>query len=275
MTLGIDLIQSHESGERYEAFLDHLKNPNLLLFNKIRTRVMAHAMEFMYANDFIHPPVYMFSTLTDPLNHETHRAVLDYYGREYSLNQSLIFHKMALVSISPIKRAFWFSPNIRLESSEDGKRYATEFTQLDFEVSGWSRDQAAEFVKSLLLSILANLGLENSYKIDYLENLKREAYDYRTACGEYLNFDYEINGLEVCSGAQREYEYCRLERRMEELKYPLAYFEPVLRMAADDLLKPSAGAGIGIERLVRAIMGLDDISKIYPFPRRPKELLVM
>ena len=275
MRLGIEAIQGHESGDRYEEFLEHLKDPRLLLYNKIRTDIMYHALDFMRMKGFVHPPVYMFSTLTDPLNHETHPARFDYYGKEYSLNQSLIFHKMALVSISPIKRAFWFSPNIRLEASDDGQKYATEFTQLDFEVSKWDHMDACHFVHSLLDYILEEMSLKGAFQIEVLQNLKREAYDCRNHLGEYQNFDFEVNGIEICSGAKREYEYERLKARKEELNYPLAYFEPVLRMAKDGLLKPSAGAGIGIERLTKAMMGLDDIAKIYPFTRRPKENLVM
>lgn len=274
MELAIEKLAAYPSGDRYEGFIQGLKDPNLALFNKVRTDIIRYATDYMHEMRFLHPPVNMFSPLTDPLNHETHPARMDYYGKEYSLMQSLIFHKMALVSVSPIKKAFWLSPNIRLESSIDGKKYATEFTQLDFEISMWTWDMASTFVEGLLMHIIEKLGLQGQVTPVCITNLKREAYDKRS--GEhYLNFDFEINGIEVCSGAEREWEYEKLKARMEELNYPLAYFEPVLRMAKDGLLRPSAGAGIGIERLTKALCGLEDISKIYPFPRRPKEMLVM
>ena len=274
MELAIGQLKSHASGERYQKFLDHLSDQGLLLYNIVRTKIVKAAMEYMVEHDFVHPPVYMFSTLTDPLNHETYPARFDYYGKEHSLIQSLIFHKMAIVSVSNIKRVFWLSPNIRLEASPNGEKYATEFTQLDFEVSGWDVEQAIYFTKGLISHVIKELNCNSEFNIECLRNLKREAYDYREGL-EYKNFDFEINGLEVCSGAQREYEYDRLKARMEELNYPLDYFEPVLRMAENGLLKPSAGAGIGIERLTRAILGLRDMSKIYPFARRPKEDLVL
>ncbi len=274
MKLGISDLKPHElMDDDFYDMLEHLNSGHLHHYNRARSAIMKVAMDFMIIRGFVHPPVYMVSTLTDPLNHETYPAKIDYYGKEHSLNQSLIFHKMAIVSCSSLNRVFWFSPNIRLEMSDDGTKYATEFTQLDFEVLGWNRDEAAEFTKSLLDHILSSLNIDKQpYRID---NLKREAYDYfDESTDEYLNFDFEIDGIEVSSGAQREYQHDRLEKRMLDLGYPLDYFKPVLKLAKERRLKPSAGAGIGIERLTRAVLELDDISKIYPFKRRPKKPIV-
>ena len=79
---------------------------------------------------------------------------------------------------------------------------------------------------------------------------------------------------EIRSGAEREFTYERLRLRMEELGYPLSYFEPVLKLAKEHGLKPSAGAGFGIERFVRGILLLDDIADVYPFKRVPEEAIV-
>ncbi|ASJ06545.1 hypothetical protein A3L08_03985 [Thermococcus pacificus] len=44
-------------------------------------------------------------------------------------------------------------------------------------------------------------------------------------------------------------------------------FKPYLEVAKAGLLRPSAGAGIGVERLVRYIMGAKHIAEIQPFSR--------
>jgi asparaginyl-tRNA synthetase len=105
-----------------------------------------------------------------------------------------------------------------------------------------------------------------------LTNLKREAYDFRDdITGKYRNYDVvmPITG-EILSGAEREYTYERLIMRMEELDYPIEYFAPILKLAKEQGLKPSAGAGFGIERFVRGLLLLDDIAEIYPFKRVPE-----
>lgn len=256
----------------YEEGLKHLASNKLLEYVKLRTKIMKLAIQFMDDSCFVHPPVYMFSTLSDPLNHETAPAKITYYGKELSLTQSLIFQKMIIVSCSKIKRVFWLSPNIRLESSDDGKKYATEFTQLDFEVVNWNYEDAQNFAANLVAYIIFELKIDKRVKI--ITNLKREAYDYFDGA-TYRNFDIEIDGIEVCSGAEREYEHDRLKSRMEELNYPLEYFDTVLKLAQEKRLKPSAGAGIGIERLTKALLGIEDIQELYPFTRKPKEKLFL
>ena len=109
-----------------------------------------------------------------------------------------------------------------------------------------------------------------------LTNLKREAYDFRDdITGKYRNYDVvmPVTG-EILSGAEREYTHDRLLMRMEELDYPIEYFAPILKLAEEKGLKPSAGAGFGLERFVRGILLLDDIAEIYPFKRVPEEPII-
>jgi len=40
-------------------------------------------------------------------------------------------------------------------------------------------------------------------------------------------------------------------------------------VAKAPLLRPSAGAGIGVERLVRYMVGAKHIAEVQPFPRIP------
>jgi len=46
-------------------------------------------------------------------------------------------------------------------------------------------------------------------------------------------------------------------------------YELLLELAKDGRLKPSAGAGIGVERLVTWIVGTKHLGEIQPFPKIP------
>ena len=46
-------------------------------------------------------------------------------------------------------------------------------------------------------------------------------------------------------------------------------YELLLSLAKDGRLKPSAGAGLGIERFVAYVCGVDHVAEVQPFPRIP------
>jgi asparaginyl-tRNA synthetase len=73
---------------------------------------------------------------------------------------------------------------------------------------------------------------------------------------------------EALSGGEREYEYDRIKQRILKKGQKLLQFKDYLQLAKDDL-PPSAGFGIGIERLTRYICGLKRIEETILFPRIP------
>ena len=74
---------------------------------------------------------------------------------------------------------------------------------------------------------------------------------------------------EVLSGARREWEYKKIVQKMKRDKVPLENYEELLKLAKDERLRPSAGAGIGVERLVSWLVGASHIAETQPFPRIP------
>ncbi len=46
-------------------------------------------------------------------------------------------------------------------------------------------------------------------------------------------------------------------------------FQLLLRLAEEKRLKPSAGAGLGIERFIAYVCGVQHVAKVQPFPRIP------
>ncbi|MCD6208725.1 MAG: asparagine synthetase [Thermoproteales archaeon] len=104
---------------------------------------------------------------------------------------------------------------------------------------------------------------------------KREFYDREDPerPGHYRNYDliYPEGYGEALSGAEREWEYKRIISRITADGLDPKNFEPYLALAREGLLVPSAGAGIGIERLVRFATGAEHIGDIQPFRRVPGE----
>ncbi|MEM3769633.1 MAG: asparagine synthetase A [Candidatus Bathyarchaeia archaeon] len=71
---------------------------------------------------------------------------------------------------------------------------------------------------------------------------------------------------EAISGGKREHRYSKLLERMLKSGENLADFEWYLDMLRSGI-PPSAGFGIGVERLTRFICGLENIWDAVPFPK--------
>jgi len=103
----------------------------------------------------------------------------------------------------------------------------------------------------------------------------REFYDREDPMrpGYYHNYDlfYPEGFGEGLSGAERDWEYSVLERKIRERGQQPSQFGAYMQMAKEGLLKPSAGGGIGVERLVRYLCGLPHIGEVGPFAKVPGE----
>jgi len=78
---------------------------------------------------------------------------------------------------------------------------------------------------------------------------------------------------EALSGGEREYEYERIKQRILKKGQELSQFKDYLQLAKNDL-PPSAGFGIGIERLTRYICGLKRIEEASLFPKIPGKVCI-
>jgi len=98
----------------------------------------------------------------------------------------------------------------------------------------------------------------------------REFYDKETYPGSGILRDmdliYPLGYGEAISGGEREYEYERIVDRIRKKGQTLEEFELLLE-ASKRGLYPSAGFGIGIERFVRFIRGMNDIRETTLFPK--------
>ena len=105
----------------------------------------------------------------------------------------------------------------------------------------------------------------------WVTNIPREFYDFEDfEKGKWDNYDLLLPKYgEVLSGARREWEHGKMARKMERDGVKKENYEVLLKLAKEGRLKPSAGAGIGIERLVSWIVGAKHIGETQLFPKIP------
>jgi asparaginyl-tRNA synthetase len=128
----------------------------------------------------------------------------------------------------------------------------------DFEakygVDGWEAGVAAEIKEPV-----------------WVTNIPREFYDFEDfGTGKWDNYDLFLPQFgEVLSGAKREWEYDKISKKIERDQVKKENYALLLKLAKDGRIKPSAGGGIGIERVVGWATGVKHIAETQPFPRVP------
>ena len=289
---------------------------------KVESEVIGAAREFLREEGFVELLPVIVAPVTDPLRHNTDRAVIEAYGGHWHLTRSMIFHKQAAVTVC--ERIFSFSPNIRVEPPDWGGtgRHLWEFVQLDLEVRDGTREELMDLGERLLVYVLARvrercgaeleaLGRELAVPtrpfpaFTYREAQRRFGEEYEVALSREMEspvwiIDFPIDvrefydredpkrpGIlldmdllypegygEALSGGEREYLPERIRRRIELQGLDPAQYQGLLSLAEKGL-PPSAGFGIGIERLVRYVCGLPHVAEARLFPRVPGELALI
>ncbi len=234
---------------------------------------------------------------------------IEAYGSRLRLMQSMIFHKQIAVAMGIDKLFILSpNVRLESREADDGK-HAYEFTQLDFEIAYGTMDDVMSLIEDMIVGLFRELRPvvwesferelpkpKRPFKRFTLEEIKeefgseeeasramedpfwivdieREFYDREDPerPGHFRNYDlYLPEGYgEVSSGGEREWEYEVIVRKMKRAGISLEAFRPYLEIAKAGLLKPSAGAGIGVERLIRYVVGARHIAEVQPFPRIP------
>jgi Aspartyl/asparaginyl-tRNA synthetases len=105
----------------------------------------------------------------------------------------------------------------------------------------------------------------------WIVNIPREFYDFEDfETNKWDNYDLYLPNIgEVLSGSRREYEYEKIVKKMERDGVRKENYNVLLKLAKEGKLKSSAGAGIGIERIIAWVCGCKHIGEVQPFPRIP------
>jgi asparaginyl-tRNA synthetase len=105
----------------------------------------------------------------------------------------------------------------------------------------------------------------------WVTNFPREFYDFEDfETGQWDNYDLFLPGYgEVLSGARREFDYRKIVTKMDRCGVSRENYQVLLKLAKNGRLRPTAGAGIGVERLVSWLVGAKHVGEVQLFPRIP------
>ncbi len=105
----------------------------------------------------------------------------------------------------------------------------------------------------------------------WVTNIPREFYDFQDPrTGSWDNYDLFVPQYgEILSGAKREWEYEKIQSKINRDGVNEKNYALLLKLAKQKKIKPSAGGGIGVERLVSWISGASHIGEASPFPKVP------
>ncbi len=298
-----------------ERALDHLEDPTVRDAVAVGSEVRHRLGRFLHARRFVEVAPVIVAPVTDPLNHPVYDPRIDYYGHSFQLTRSMIFHKQLALRAFPW--VYCFSPNLRFEpvDRQGTGRHLVEFTQLDLEMRGTSREGAIALGEGLLTDLVRGIGARCAPELRRLgrrlPNLappfpqiawgtargkwgpnfeaelskasrapvwlvdiplaEREFYDLEDPKHPGILRDMDLiypEGFgEALSGGEREYTLEAILRRIDAKGQRPEEFRWYLESARRGLF-PSAGFGIGLERLVRWLCGLKDVADASLFPKR-------
>ncbi len=130
----------------------------------------------------------------------------------------------------------------------------------------WGVDMASEHERYLCEELVGKPTIVTNYPKDIKAFYMRQNEDGKTVAA----MDILAPGVgEIIGGAQREERYDVLVARMKEMGIDpesLAWYLDLRRFGS----APHAGFGLGLERAVSYITGVQNVRDIIPFPRTPK-----
>ena len=304
-----------------------VREPRMQHVLRVQAGLGSAIREYLNGRGFIEllPPI--IGPASDPGIRGAKQAVIDFYGRPYTVMSSAILYKQMMAAA--LGKIYFFSPNVRLEALETQAtgRHLVEFVQVDIEEAGASYLDAMRLAEGLLshvqvyaktrlpgelealgrslnglhtpfrrlrydeaLKVLAGHGrfVPDGVELpwpqeEFISSLYSEpffVYDYpRESRGFYDREDPERRGIlrdfdllypegygEAVSGAERQFEYEKVVERLQATGEDPSKYGWYLEMLREGI-PPSAGFGIGVERLTRYICGLRSVWEERPYPK--------
>ncbi len=153
----------------------------------------------------------------------------------------------------------------RVSYTEAVKELEKHNDEFEFKVS-WGVDLQTEHERYLCEKIYKKPVFLTDYPKDIKAFYMKQNPDGKTVAAT----DLLVPGIgEIIGASQREEDYDKLVTRMKELKMPLENYEWYL-----DLRKYGScihsGFGLGFERAIMYLTGMQNIRDVIPFPRTPK-----
>lgn len=131
----------------------------------------------------------------------------------------------------------------------------------------WGIDMCSEHERYLTDTFFKCPVVVHSYpaniKAFYMKRHTAETGDERCV----QSFDLLVPGIgELIGGSIREHDYEKLCTVMKERKMEIERYKPYLDLRLYGTV-PHGGFGLGFERLIRFVTGIDNIKDVVPFPR--------
>ena len=151
-----------------------------------------------------------------------------------------IDHKDVIKILKDAKVKWEFEPEYGEDIAREHEKYITEYFDGPVFIKNWPKDIKAFYMK--------------------------QNEDGETVAA----VDLEVPGAgELMGGSQREEDYNKLVNRMKELGVPTEGMEWYLNLRRFGTCTHS-GFGMGFERLLIYLTGVDNIRDVIPYPRTPK-----
>ena len=137
--------------------------------------------------------------------------------------------------------------------------------QFEFKVS-WGIDLQTEHERYLCEKVFGKPVFVTDYPMDIKAFYMKQNPDGKTVAAA----DLLAPGIgEIIGGSQREEDYDKLLSRMKELNMDLSCYDWYLDLRKYGSVKHS-GFGLGFERALMYLTGMQNIRDVLPFPRTPK-----
>ena len=150
-----------------------------------------------------------------------------------------ITHKDAITLLKEAKVEWEFTPEYGEDIAKEHEKYITEYFNGPVFITDWPKDIKAFYMK-----------------------LNEDGETVAAA-------DLEVPGSgELCGGSQREDDYDKLIQRMKEFDIPeenLDWYTNLRKFGGCY----HSGFGLGFERLIMYLTGVDNIRDVIPYPRTP------
>jgi len=162
-------VKKDRAAELAEKYYERFNNPAIKEMLFVKTQVRKAMANYLYNNGFLEISAVMVSPETDPLCHDVFTTEFEYYGEKYKITKSMILHK--LMAVIGIDKFFCFSPNLRLEVEEtaDTGRHLFEFTQLDLEMRGATRDELLKLGEDIYTHVFSEVKKNCKKQLEFFE----------------------------------------------------------------------------------------------------------
>ena len=148
------------------------------------------------------------------------------------------------------------------EAIEELQKHNDEF---EYKVS-WGVDLQTEHERYLCEKIYKKPVFVTDYPMEIKAFYMKQNPDGKTVAAT----DLLVPGIgEIIGGSQREEDYNKLLNRIKELNMPLENYDWYLDLRKYGSCK-HAGFGLGFERAIMYLTGMQNIRDVIPFPRTPK-----